>query len=135
MTPTERIATALLGWSLYKCQDSEWNPGLRWYALPHHETDTYIVGIEPVSGARRGGDVRSPWPDLETLDGCRQFEDALVDRGLLRAYWRTLPEGNTPEQRALADAEHLWVREVVNLRATPEQRRTACLKVLDEAGL
>lgn len=123
MTDTERIATALLGWIPRDTPMGETQHG-KFYRLPGSHSQEWAC-VFP-DGSWKGFD----WPAFTTLDGCRQFEDALAEgvghftgSGALQRYIHFLQDGT---------AEH---SHVAALRATTDKRIAACLKVLDEARL
>lgn len=70
MTDTELIATKLLGWVA---------EGRGYYHREYHRS--FMVYLDGDGRARI--DPTGDWPDFTTLDGCREFELALCDRGLL----------------------------------------------------
>jgi hypothetical protein len=78
------------------------------------------------------------WPDLTDWNDIRRMEDALAERGLLAAYKCQL-SWIWDKESGLQPPGFTWkaagLIEDVMLRATPEQRVAAALKVIKEAGL
>lgn len=119
MTPTERIATALLGW--VKEEVSPW-PQRNSYRKSH-----MAVCVNPSTGQGPHG----TWPDFTTLDGCREMEDALEAKGLHLRYVHFIEELTMIVDRSTNGWDESWSM----MRATATQRVAACLRTLDEGGL
>jgi len=119
VTQTERIAVALLGWAPVETP----------YVLTrgYKQRDGKVSNVCQANGYGHGdGD----WPDFDTLDGCRLFEDALMSRALLHRYVLEILD----DQQLVVPRKIIRAARVC-LRATCEQRVAACIRVLDEAGL
>lgn len=130
MTPTERIATALLEWEANDSSEylasrqptdaksyKRWTNGCSWWYTSDYGTPGFWAAF----------------PDFATLDGCRLFENVLVDRDLLAEYAKHLSSLLTGLDYTIGynqTPSWQWC-----LMAPPAQRVAACLKVLDEAGL
>ncbi len=118
MSPTERIAVALLGWT-YKCE---------WRGASVFNQGTNEARVVRATGEGWPADrCDTSWPDLTTLDGCRLFEDALRLRGFINGQ-----KGYMNRLREVIDIDD---EANVCFFATPAQRVAACLRTLDEAGL
>jgi len=130
MTQTERIAVALLGWAPVETP----------YVLTrgYKQRDGKVSNVCQANGYGHGdGD----WPDFDTLDGCRLFEDALMSRALLHRYLLEIlrPEAEVFKSLGFDDQQlvhrKIMMVALVCLVATCEQRVAACIRVLDEEGL
>lgn len=127
-TDTERIAVALLGWKL-SATDKHYR------LLTHPDCNGKVTfqsdDPQPFINIGRGG-IR--WPDFTTLDGCRQFENALAESGLFHRYRLALIflDTNPEETRVSALNSGGTFAEYRLVMATPAQRVVACLEVLDE---
>jgi hypothetical protein len=119
MTPAEIIATKLLGWERLPVDPPIYTKGLS------------EVAVEDGEEYRRDWDPSHTWPDLSDYNCIRRMEDALAEKGLMEgspsepSYTRMLRRIVGPDQSDCC----------VGLRATPEQRVAAALKVIEEAGL
>lgn len=130
MTDTELIATKLLGWVA---------EGRGYYHREYHRS--FMVYLDGDGRARI--DPTGDWPDFTTLDGCREFELALCDRGLLVQYFELLDAVSMAGDEIRAKG--LWKHEspipshiyrlYVCFNASPDQRVAACVRVIQEAGL
>ena len=122
MTPTEIIATKLLGWEpAPMTNQSQW----RRYK---HPTKPHYVLIR-LDGSPCGSLVSDAWPDFTTLDWCRLFEDALRNKGWWYEYAKNLYFA-MPDEAFMGIARHTLA--FACLFATPAQRFAACLKVIEE---
>lgn len=122
-TPTERIATALLGWAKTKRGS---------YMKEATEVRVNPDGtLEDSHTPPHMGKWTHSWPDLRSLDDCRRFEDALVTEKLLGTYRLALLAIYDVNEIHQGSSWACWVM----LRSTAEQRVAACLRVLDEVKL
>lgn len=129
-TDAERIAVTLLGWKRVPIENS---PDARLYRAANYGQQYESPGHTGPRSAifnHSTGRMEGGMPDFTTLDGCRLFENAPAEgvghftgSGALQRYIHFLQEGT---------AEH---SHIAALRATPEHRVAACLRVIREAGL
>jgi hypothetical protein len=115
MSPTEIIATKLLGWAVL----NEYGD----YAKDATCASVNRNGelIEDFSRPSAKPHEIHEWPDLDDWNDIRRMEDALAEKGLTWRYFNELNRSCDESPRCL--------------RATAEQRVAAALKVIEEAGL
>lgn len=143
MTPTEIIATKLLGWERTAITHNL-NPGFsRFERIVDDRRQSAFVDIETGMAPARAGHL-SKWPDFTTLDGCAEFESALIERRLWLLYLSALTNLSMKEEPLPRGEDYAPMKEVeiiaalsslCILRAKPAQRVTSCLKVIEQAKL
>ena len=123
MTPEEIIATKLLGWERGAEDDGQ-------VVYLHKESGSVHYFGGELDGCGMGQLNGADFPDLSNWSDIRRMEDALeTDEHYLEYRKALLAE----TESAIAMNDYMdWYRI---LRATPEQRVQAALKVIEEAGL
>ena len=124
MTPTEIIATRLLGW--VRVEPTRDDPKV----YEHPTGSTAYVGGE-LDGTGYGPVGGADWPDLTDYNCIRRMEDALAERQMLKRYMMTLDGEFTVNASDPMPGTCITWQSFAMLRATADQRVEAAVKVLE----
>jgi hypothetical protein len=141
MTPTETIAVKLFGWLESRPADpDEDGKNVRKIYFNAKGEEAYLL-VDGTYSDDGINDALDEWPDLTDWNWIRRMEDALAEKGLFVQYAGALSDIVPAEEckpKGLFESPAdliIFVGLALGMYATPAQRVSACLRVIEDAGL